>query len=343
MNRLKSLDILRGLTAFAIMFYHFSIWTNKGEAHTADSFLGRIGLYGVSIFFVLSGLTMYLVYHHKMQDSKAIKSFFIKRIFRIYPLYWLACLGSIFFLETPATNMDILWNITGLFAFINTKSLTTGGWSIGNELVFYAFFPLLIWLSKDRKHFFLTVIWSVSIGIFFAFSLLNNTSSMTAQWLTYTNPFNQLFFFVAGISLGKMSDSTLFFKQHKTLNFIILFLMISLFVFYPTVGQQTNLISGINRIVFSVLSIAICYFIFTSEVELPIIIEKPLTTLGEISYGVYLIHPIIFLELRQFLANYIEIPPQTFFVIALFVTVFISFLIYSWLEKPLIRLGKKIK
>jgi peptidoglycan/LPS O-acetylase OafA/YrhL len=343
MNRLKSLDILRGLTAFAIMFYHFSIWTNKGEAHTADSFLGRIGLYGVSIFFVLSGLTMYLVYHDKMQDSKAIKSFFIKRIFRIYPLYWLACLSSIFFLETPATNMDIFWNFMGLFAFINSKSLTTGGWSIGNELVFYAFFPLLIWLSSNKKHFSLTVIWSISIGIFFAFFLLNNTATMTAQWMIYTNPFNQLYFFVAGIGLGKMVKTTLFFKQHQVLNYLVLFLIIGLFIVYPAVGQQTVLISGNNRIVFSLLSITICFLIFTLDVSLPIFIEKPLTTLGEISYGVYLIHPIVFLELRQFLTDYLVIPPQTFFVIALFVTVFISFLIYSWLEKPLIRLGKKIK
>jgi exopolysaccharide production protein ExoZ len=252
-------------------------------------------------------------------------------------------LSSIFFLETPATNMDIFWNFTGLFAFINSKSLTTGGWSIGNELVFYAFFPLLIWLSSNKKHFSLTVIWSISIGIFFAFFLLNNTSSMTVQWLTYTNPFNQLFFFVAGIGLGKMVETTLFFKQHQAFNYLVLFLTIGLFVVYPAVGQQTVLISGNNRIVFSLLSIAICFLIFTLDVQLPIFIEKQLTTLGEISYGVYLIHPIVFLELRQFLANYIEIPPQTFFVIALFVTVFISFLIYSWLEKPLIRLGKKIK
>lgn len=343
MNRLKSLDILRGLTAFAIMFYHFSIWTNSGEAHTADSFLGRIGLYGVSIFFVLSGLTMYLVYHDKMQDSKAIKSFFIKRIFRIYPLYWLACLSSIYFLETPATKTDIFWNFTGLFAFINSKSLTTGGWSIGNELVFYAFFPLLIWLSKKKLSFYLTVILSVGIGIFFCFNLLNDTATMTAQWMTYTNPFNQLFFFVAGIGLGKMGKTTHFFKQHQAFNYLVLFLIIGLFVVYPAVGQQTVLISGNNRIVFSFLSIAICFLIFTLDVRLLMLIEKPLTTLGEISYGVYLIHPIVFLELRQFLADYFVIPPQTFFVIALFVTIFISFLIYSWLEKPLIRLGKKIK
>ena len=343
MNRLKSLDILRGLTAFAIMFYHFSIWTNRGEAHTADSFLGRIGLYGVSIFFVLSGLTMYLVYHDKMQDSKAIKSFFIKRIFRIYPLYWLACLSSIYFLETPATKTDIFWNFTGLFAFINSKSLTTGGWSIGNELVFYAFFPLLIWLSQKKFSFYVTIILSVCIGIFFCFNLLNNTATMTAQWMTYTNPFNQLFFFVAGIGLGKMVKTTFFFKQHQNLNYLVLFLIIGLFVVYPAVGQQTVLISGSNRIVFSLLSIIICFLIFTLDVQLPMLIEKPLTTLGEISYGVYLIHPIVFLELRQFLADYFVIPPQTFFVIALFVTIFISFLIYSWLEKPLIRLGKKIK
>ncbi|HEX6179628.1 MAG TPA: hypothetical protein VFZ47_00205, partial [Chitinophagaceae bacterium] len=53
--RLHSLDYLRGLAAFGIMAYHFMMWT-MGEMDSSRK-MGRVGIYGVSIFYVLSGLT----------------------------------------------------------------------------------------------------------------------------------------------------------------------------------------------------------------------------------------------------------------------------------------------
>ena len=68
MNRLYNLDYLRGLVTFGIMIYHYLSWT-LGK-FTADTFMGRVGIYGVSIFYVLSGLTLYYVYYDKMKPSQ---------------------------------------------------------------------------------------------------------------------------------------------------------------------------------------------------------------------------------------------------------------------------------
>jgi exopolysaccharide production protein ExoZ len=341
MTRYKSLDILRGLAAFSIMIYHFSIWSNQGKAFTADSFWGRIGLYGVSIFYVLSGLTMYLVYQNKMTTIDSVKSFFTKRIFRIFPLYWLACLGSVLLLKTKADSWAIFWNFSGLFAFFNKNSLTTGGWSIGNELVFYAFFPLLIWvLTKGKKIFITFFIISILIGLFFCFFVLNTTQTMMVQWINYINPFNQLYFFIAGIWLGTIQSYSPIIKQNQGIIICILLIMSALFVFAPIQGSQTALISGINRIIFSVLSIGICFCFFVLEIKLLPFIEKVLCKLGEISYGVYLIHPICFLKLREVLIAYFIISTEMYFTIAIIFTILLSYIIYSWIEKPMIRLGK---
>ncbi len=79
MNRLYNLDYLRGLSAFAIMIYHYLSWTyNK---YSSDDFLGRLGIYGVSIFYVLSGLTLYYVYHKKMVPSISDTRAFFKKGF----------------------------------------------------------------------------------------------------------------------------------------------------------------------------------------------------------------------------------------------------------------------
>ncbi|MCB0760440.1 MAG: acyltransferase family protein, partial [Flavobacteriales bacterium] len=75
MGRLYNLDYLRGLAAFGIMIYHYLTWT-LGK-FSADDFLGRLGVYGVSVFYVLSGLTLYYVYFHKMQPTRQeLVSFF---------------------------------------------------------------------------------------------------------------------------------------------------------------------------------------------------------------------------------------------------------------------------
>ena len=63
MNRLYNLDYLRGIVAFGIMIYHYFLWT-FGK-FSADTFIGRLGIYGVSIFYVLSGLTLYYVYYER--------------------------------------------------------------------------------------------------------------------------------------------------------------------------------------------------------------------------------------------------------------------------------------
>ena len=53
-NRIKQLDWLRGALALLIAIYHFSIYF--GERPTRRAFLGRIGVYGVSMFFIISGI-----------------------------------------------------------------------------------------------------------------------------------------------------------------------------------------------------------------------------------------------------------------------------------------------
>ena len=56
-GRIQGLDYLRGLAAFGIMVFHYSSWT-LGK-FGANTLLSRIGIYGVSIFYVISGLTLF--------------------------------------------------------------------------------------------------------------------------------------------------------------------------------------------------------------------------------------------------------------------------------------------
>lgn len=83
-DRFESLDWLRGLMALSIMLYHFGSW------HDAAHPIGRLGIYGVSIFFILSGLSIAIAYDGFICDIRTSVRFFIRRLFRIWPLLWLA-------------------------------------------------------------------------------------------------------------------------------------------------------------------------------------------------------------------------------------------------------------
>jgi len=229
-NRLYNLDYLRGLAAFGIMIYHYFSWSFG--IFSADTFMGRIGVYGVSIFYVLSGLTLYYVYYDKIKLSRQdIASFFKKRIFRIFPLLWLITFASIILSRKIPDFYNLFLNLTGLFGFVKWDAyFSTGVWSIGNELVFYVFFPFFILFAKSNKS--LLIILSTilfSLYLYFAFIKLNPEIQLSEQWRSYVNPLNQVFLFLGGFLIGLLFNKT---KINNATMIALLLIWIRTFYFY---------------------------------------------------------------------------------------------------------------
>lgn len=338
MHRLHNLDYLRGIAAFGIMIYHFSLW-NFG-AFPAESILGRVGIYGVSIFYVLSGLTLYHVYFHKMTLSlSSLKDFWKKRIFRIFPLLWLA---TILFVIIERKELDfyrIFLNLTGLFGFIKWDYyLAVGSWSIGNELVFYAFLPVFIYLGKNYK----TAFWILStlilaLGFYFSYVVFDPNQKLIAQWHHYTNPLNQVFLFLGGFILGYI------FEKHRfklMVNLLLLTVGVVIFIFWPAQGDQIDLVSGTNRIIFSLSCLLISLAFFKIEINIPTIIQKSLSMLGEASYSVYLLHPIVYLVFNFFNKRILHFSKINTIFIASVLTITCSYLTYIYFEKYFMKLAK---
>ena len=86
MKRIESLDYLRGLMALSVMIYHYISW-GAGPIGS-EHLLGKLGIYAVSMFYILSGLSLGLVYYGRITSASDIGSFMIKRVFRIFPLFW---------------------------------------------------------------------------------------------------------------------------------------------------------------------------------------------------------------------------------------------------------------
>ena len=127
--------------------------------------------------------------------------------------------------------------------------------------------------------------------------------------------------------------------QMKT-SFILLILGLLIFIFYPSSGNSINIVTNISRLVFSFSCFIICLSIYKITKNLPQIIHQPLSSLGEMSYSVYLIHPIIWKIFNLFYNSEIKIEKIAYMMI---ITLIISYFVYTYFEKVFMKLGRNIK
>jgi len=145
--RLHGLDHLRALAIIMVFMFHY----NHGEFPVWMNVFSSFGWTGVDLFFVLSGylIASQLFKHISKGYDFSIKDFYIRRFFRIVPLYALALL--IYFL-VPAFSQRYgpspLWKY---LTFTQNFGLHPGlypsfthAWSLAVEEQFYLVFPLIV-------------------------------------------------------------------------------------------------------------------------------------------------------------------------------------------------------
>ncbi|PRY14438.1 peptidoglycan/LPS O-acetylase OafA/YrhL [Pontibacter ummariensis] len=339
-NRLHNLDYLRGLCAIGIMSYHYTGYAYQVHL-SPDDFIQKIGIYGVSIFYVLSGLTLYHVYSPTLRpDGVNLPDFFIKRAFRIMPLLWALILINLCLREWPGTRMLVL-NLTGLFSILAPDEyFVTGLWSIGNELSFYLLFPVLMVLLK-RSIPLLLALSLVVLGFYsyYAFYVFPGFDDFNkGVWEHYVNPLNQAFLFLSGFLCGVLMKD----REVKTeIMLCVLLLALGMFAFFPVQGGGVlPLMTGGVRMLYTVLAILICLAAYKGTYQLPSFLDKPLRLLGEISYSVYLLHPVVWMVL-QYVSSIYTLPVSVRLVLSVVGTLTISYFSFRYFEQYFIRLGRK--
>ncbi|WP_324027473.1 acyltransferase [Maribacter sp. BPC-D8] len=345
MNRIYNLDYLRGLAAFGIMIYHYLTWT-YGK-FSAEAFLGKFGIYGVSIFYILSGLTLYYVYYNRMTFNKNdLSLFFRKRIFRIFPLLWLVTIFAIIISRNIPNFYDLFLNLTGLFGFLKWDTyFSPGAWSIGNELVFYIFLPIFILLSKSYKSIMIVLsIIIFSLYVYFAFFLLKVELPLSEQWTNYVNPLNQIFLFLGGFLIGLFSNKV---KLNNTILSIGLLASILIFILYPVSGDTIVIVTGFNRLGLTACCLVICATIYKLSIKLPSFIHKPLMIIGETSYSIYLLHPLVYSAMGVIITLInakvfkIEVPIFIQLSLSIAMTLLLSYFVYKYYERYFLKFGRK--
>lgn len=343
-ERLQSLDYLRGLAAISILAYHYGAW-NFGT-HAAGSPLGRLGVYGVAIFYVLSGLTMRHVYFPGWQNSWAqVRDFMVKRAFRIYPLLWLAIALTLLLAWQPVDAWLLFLDTSGLFAFLKWESnYALGAWSIGNELAFYTLFPLMMVASKAGRPWLLALAAPLLVlyGLF-AWVWIDPSLPLADSWITFSNPLNQAMLFMSGVLIGEFTAKV---QWSAALRAVLLVVGLALLFGYPAGQDPVTIVTGFARLALTLGCVLICIAAYRWQPQLPRWLAAPLAYLGEASYGVYILHPIFYNLVEALgvaaLHHGVHIPVSVRLLSSIGLTLLGSHLSYRYFERPMMRLGRRL-
>lgn len=326
--KLSYINSARGIAILMVLSLHVSLLINLKEHNRILEFIFKYGQLGVQLFFIASAYTLCLSADHRKSEQHALRKFYVRRYFRIFPVYYLGIM--IYFLIHFITNnyeaynlKNITANILFIHGFIPSANnrIVPGGWSIGTEMIFYLMFPFLrTFLFSGYLLFKALCITLICFLALYYFDIYVGNSTF---W--YYNIVVQLPVFLVGMIYYKYS-------QMITLKFgIIMFIIftgMTVMFWYLKIFTFVPVISGIS----------FCGML--KVLEKTALNNVVLQKIGKVSYSIYVVH---------FIFAYYLLPKtdKTFWLIpyllfTFFVSYYISVLLERYVEKPFIKLGSKL-
>ena len=388
----KGLDSLRFFAALAVFFTHVELikkftgfgthWIDPEERITKFTVFQSVmskeidplspliaysSALGVVFFFVLSGflITYLLLKERQSNNSIAIGKFYLRRAFRIWPLYYLIFILGFFVLPYfevfAVPGQDVFfqpnfWGNLTLYALfmpnlafsIYTTAVPNIGqsWSIGVEEQFYLVWPLLI---RKSKNVFKSILWIAGTIIALKGLILLSSPFLNSETLKVIKKFLAMSKLEC-MALGGLGAYVLFNKKEEILRIvykpasqIISVLIIpALIYFMPTAFED------ILHLLFSISFLVIILNVASNDKALLRFENPVLQYLGRISYGFYMFHVMCIVFTIHILDKYIGLDndistPQHILLygISFLLTVAVSSLSYHIFEKAFIRLKDK--
>lgn len=349
----STLDGVRGFASLLVITHHNFHYIN----------ILNYNQFGTDLFFVLSGFLITTVLLNTNKTRHAISNFYIRRVLRVFPLYYLSLL--IFLLLLPGIqnipikmeyyveNQTWLWlflqNWLYIFKDPNPFSALNHLWSMVIEEQFYLFWPLIILIFPKSKNLLAFV--SALYVLFIVFRMLIWFAQIDG--LAYYNLFS--FTKVDGIFVGCMV-AILHKRQSNIINDHCLFIMATLILInlsFIIINSSFELglpyFAFIGYITFSILfGLLINFLIIKKSSILHTIFElRLLKSIGKISYGTYIFHWPLYLLIspifQSFFINFFSASISTLIIsiIATIIAYLIGFLTYNFFEIRFLKLGKR--
>jgi peptidoglycan/LPS O-acetylase OafA/YrhL len=344
MLKLRYIDALRGWAILLIMMTNISLIGSGGYHWLVQSFL-TFGNKGIQLFFVISAFTLFLSYNNqKTNDIHSVRNFYLRRLFRIAPMYYLAF--AYYFWQkiilcgnyySPASLLASLTFLNGVSPYW-MNGIIPGTPTIVVEMAFYTILPFLALKIKNLNQAFYFTITAYLVAVTLRFFLgINSPIENIRLWegFLYLNFINQL----PAFGLGIIAYFIVIRKDRNfaPVNYLILaFLLIGCRIWDFLIPNSYCYSIGFMMLIY-VLSIK----------EFKCIVNRATTFIGKISYSIFYIHfAVQFWMIKSGVFNllpsnmYISLIIK--FCIILAFTIPISWFTWRYIEEPLRNLGKKL-
>lgn len=360
---LPSLNGVRAIGAFIVLISHIEQIKSEFGLYTFywSPIPGRIG---VVLFFVLSGflISYLLISEREHFKTVHIRHFYIRRILRIWPLYYLIVLLSLFvfnridFLEIPVKSDDVYRNFSEkIFLYVcmlpNMVMIpyAAQAWSVGIEEQFYLIYPLLLKFIK-RTFLLLTllvlVIFSPEVlsGLMALESIHSNTRLLIILNLlnNFSISFSCIAIGCAGAWLLKSRYTTILNLIYRKEAQIVSALVLAVLFFFT----NENEVIGDVRVYATLFCVLIINMALNPQSVFNLE-NRVMNFLGRISYGMYMYHPVmivIALQMqRQLLGGDFQHWPANLllYVSSILFTILVSALSYNYIEKPFLQIKNR--
>lgn len=348
-----TLDGLRGVAILLVVLYH----------NFAFIPVFNYGWLGVDLFFVLSGFLITDILLHTRDTRNYFKNFYIRRILRIFPLYYLSLL--LFLIILPSFSnfpLDVsyyqkhqwwfwtyLQNWTLIFDYDGHAVALNHFWSLAVEEQFYLVWPFIIILfNKPGRTLLFCLIALVTVILARLYIWNHREAFPSYQWLF-------LFTRIDGLLIGSML--AVIYRAnpdllHKYSTYLILFLAgVNFGIYFLDKEINFPVWAVVGYTTFAIIFALLVYeSIRSGNKAFNFIFNNPvLHFLGKYSYGFYIFHWPVFLLAQPYcnsLAGQWFTPGSLSYqlfsaVLATLAGLAVSVIVFHLFEKHFLKLKKR--
>lgn len=355
------LDVLRGVAASLVVVTHVlltvpgaeypEIWTNTSEWWARNLYLGQSA---VTLFFVLSGASLAMSAFHNPATFDA-RRFFVKRVWRIYPLYVLIIL--VYFCFRPVYHLYLAqgWVAPDVWLSPQFTELVTGAtwfkyltmsfnffpirgtfnnalWSLAVEMQFYLLFPLIFVILRRGR-------WQGLIGVLL---FIGGLYAANRAFHANTMVLERAWEFAGGMIIGANWRRIGVFMKRRWIRLVVLGMLLILF-------EVSRYPLPIRFIPSNTLEVFFCLLLVALAVSFECwqprrAVARLLVNIGVWSFSLYLVHNLVIGGLTPIL-KLTGLTPVPYFLVALILVYSVSLLLsrylYIYFERPFMKLGSR--
>lgn len=359
-RRILELDGMRGLAAGAVVLFHY-FYDSRPDG-TLKWLLG-LGWTGVDLFFVLSGFLIVGILLDVRDSPNFFTTFYYRRALRILPIYYLLVaivfFGLTFFVRSYYGDPPIAW--VYLLFLQNFWSFKTGvlppepltvTWSLGIEEISYLLLPLIVRVAPRKILVFALAAGVVLLPVVRLILVMGNlTNPMIAGFITRFDPL--LMGALCAVLVRSKPKSNWLVEARSLHRAALLVLGIAFLVFMSlrniVPARQLNIV--MNSFGYSLVgcffSMTLLYAVLRPSSRLSALFRnKFLRAIGQISYGLYLYHQLVWFDLSRAFARIVgpvEAVHLELRFAAIALTLLVSLASFHIIEAPLIRRGHRMQ